>query len=185
MSEELYAAKPGPISPIAHIGQNILIYRLKHYELMRVLYREGIPASAPMMRDFGTIAPGITLAGQSMQAQLEMPEGQLGQFRIQCLDDIQVTIWQPRSVGLHQVKNTIAQVTAFTSIYDQDAHTTEFNVFEDTWPYFDITNPRRVATGLTSRVVMWGFKYALERIGIEDEIDKISLPYEAVVSEGY
>ena len=184
MSDELYAARPGPITPIAHIGQNILVYKTKHYELFRVLYREGIPPSTPLMRDFGAIAAGATLAGQSMQAELEMPDNQLGQFRIQCLDDLRVTIWQPRSLGRFQNKNIVAQVTAFTTIMDQCSHTTEFTVFEDTWPFFDVMNPRIVAT-IQARVIMWGFKYVLDRIEICDEISKVSLPYAAVVSEGY
>ena len=184
MSEELYAARPGPITPVAHIGQNILVYKTKHYELFRVLYREGIPPSTPLMRDFGAIAAGATSAGNSMQAELEMPDFQLGQFRIQCLDDLRVTIWQPRAVGRFQSKNIVAQVTAYTTIYDPCSHITEFTVFEDTWPFFDVMNPRAVAT-IQARVIMWGFKYVLDRIQICDELKDVSQPYAAVVSEGY
>lgn len=184
MSDELFYARPGPITPVAGIGQNILVWRLKHYELFRVQFREGLPPSEPLMRDFGAIAAGATSAGNSLQAELEMPDFQLGQFRVYPLEDLRVTIWLPRSVGRYQVKNTVAQVTAFTPIYDPCLHTTEFFTFEDTWPYLDVMNPRALGYTLT-RVVFYGFKYVLERIGTFEEITQVSLPYAAVVSEGY
>jgi hypothetical protein len=181
---ELYSARPGPITPIAGIGQNILVYKQKKYFLYNVVYREGLPYSAPLMMNFGAIAAGATLAGQSLQNILEMPDNQIGQFRMQVLDDVQVTLWEPRSNGRFQLKNNIAQVSAYTALQDSCGHTTEFFVHEATWPFVDITNPRVAAT-VTARIAFYGFKYVVEQISEVDNLNDISRPYTAVVSEGY
>ena len=87
MSDERWAGRPGPITPAAGIGENILLRRLKKYFLYRVLFREGLPPGAALVRDFGAIGAGVTVAQQSLQAQLELTEDQIGQFRFFPLDD--------------------------------------------------------------------------------------------------
>lgn len=184
MSDELYYARPGPIVPLANIGQNVLIRRLNAYHLYRIRFREGVPPSAPLMNDFGAIAAGATLLGITLQPVLEMPEYQLGHFRMRVIEDIEIALLEPRAVARFDLRNVIAEVSAFTTIYDPCSHTTEFCVYEDTWPFANVTNPSDYAL-VVSRVVFWGFKYVLDFIQSSDNIEAINQPYSAIVSEGW
>lgn len=183
---ERWAAKPGPITPVAGVGEHILVRRVKNYYMYRVLYREGLPPSAPLMRDFGAVAAAATTAGVSLQTPLEMDDFHLGQFRVKVLEDIRLTIWQPRSIGRFQTKNIISQITKFTEIVDPCGHMTELFTFEDEWPFVDINNPTDYNLAV-SRVLFYGFKYVLDKVGeyTEAQLPGISQPYTAVIGEGY
>jgi len=186
MSDERWAGRPGPITPVASIGEHVLIRRLRGYHLYRILYREGLPLSNTLTVNFGAIAAGATLASQSLQVPLELNDLQLGQFRMRVLEDIRLTIWQPRSVGRFQVKNVISNVTPFTEINDPCGHVTEIFVYEDEWPFVDVNNPTGYNLAL-ARAQFYGFRYGLDKIGeyTEESLAGIAQPYTAVVGEGY
>lgn len=186
MPQENYPGRPGPITPVAQIGENIVVFRLDRYYLYRVLMREGILPSSTMMRDFGAIgaAPAVLL-DQSLQVPLEMDDNHLAQLRWFVQDDIRVTLKQPRATSRFGTKQVISQATLFTPLVDPCGHLSEFFSFEDEYPFCDIANPTPYALSQT-RLVFYGFKYRLEEIKSYASISQITgTNYTAVVGQAF
>jgi hypothetical protein len=181
MPQENYPGRPGAITPVAQIGENIVVFRLDRYYLYRVLMREGL---LPMLRDFGALAAGATLLDQSLQVPLEMDDNHLAQYRWFVQDDIRVTLKQPRATSRFGTKQVISQVSLFTSLVDPCGHLSEFFSYEDEYPFCDITNPSAYALSQT-RLVFYGFKYRLQELRNVADISQITVPYTAVVGQAF
>jgi hypothetical protein len=180
---ETYYGRPGPISPVAHVGERVVVYRTDNYYLYQVLYREGLPASAPLIRDLGAVAGGATVTGVSLQAQIEMDSNELAQLRLFVLDDIEINLWQPRANGRFKVKNALARLGLMSKIIDPDDHLSEFFVFEDEWAFADLVNPTGYARTV-SRIGVYGFRYGLEGLGTFDTIKDVPPPFSVVIGQG-
>lgn len=182
-SQEMYPGRPGPITPVANIGDNLAVLRRDATYLFRVLFREGLPPSIGLIRDFGALAIGAGLNDQSLQAQLEMPDSELGQFRMFVLDDFRITVKQVRAIGRFAAKNVVATISQWSHQIDPCDHLTEFFVYKDEWPWFDVLNTSGVALA-QSRVAFYGFRYGMEQIGRYTALRDIPAAYQAVVAQG-
>jgi hypothetical protein len=185
MPAENYPGRPGVITPVAQIGENVVVFRLDRYYLYRVLMREGIQPSSQMIRDFGALGAGAVLLDQSLQIPLEMDDNHLAQYRWLVQDDIRVTLKQPRATSRFGTKQVVSTVTLFTPLVDPCGHLSEFFSFEDEFPFADIQNPTAYAL-LQTRLLFWGFKYRLQELKNVADISQISgVNYTAVVGQAF
>lgn len=182
-SQDMYPGRPGTIAPIANVGDRLVVVHDNAFYLYTVLYREGLPPSAGLIRDFGALVIAASALDVSLQAQLEMPDMEVGQFRAFVLDDIRVTVKQPRSVGRFALKNAQATISLWSRAVDPCDHLTEFYVFEDQWPFADVLNVAGVNLAQT-RIAFYGLRYGLEQISRHTAIQNIPAPYQAVVGQG-
>lgn len=158
---QLYTYKAGGIEPVVLPGEIVGLYVNKQWRFAEVLYREPIPRSNPLVVDFGALAAGASSA-MTQLTLLEMPDSEFGQFRMEAVDDIEMTLWQGRSDGRLRTKNRMAAVSRFTRLHENE-QTTEFFVFEDSHAFGQALNPTGYANTI-SRVSFWGYRYVINKL---------------------
>ena len=176
--------RPGPIIPVAGINENVLVHRDNLWFLYRVTGIEAISPSSGMIVDFGTIAAQGTTADQSLETPLELGNKELGQFRIRVLDDIRLSVFQPRQAGRFTIKRVQTTVGLLSRINDPCGHLSEIFSFRDEFPFVDVNNPGDAAL-VTTRASFYGFRYKVEELSVHDlaELKNIPGPYTAVFGE--
>lgn len=181
-----YFGKPGPIAPIALMGQNLVAVHDNKYNLYRVQLLEGVLPSNPLIFNGGALAALGAVTQQSLQNVIDMPEGNLFHFRWRVLDDIRVTLDQPQRLGSQVLAFVAGEVSAFSALYDPCAHLTERAIYWDRRPFLGITNPTQYAIA-QSRVLFWGFKYIVDLLKQFDTIDDVlasRLVFNAIIAQG-
>jgi len=167
--------RPGPITPIAGVLENALVQRDNLWFLYRVTGVEAIQPASGMIVDFGTIAAQATTSDQSLQTPLELGTNELGQFRIRVLDDIRLSVFQPRQAGKFTIKRVQTQVGLLTRLNDPCGHLTEFYSYKDEYPFVDINNPGDAQLVIT-RALFYGFRYKVELLNTFALKDLASIP---------
>ena len=138
--------------PVALPNEKICLLPDKKY--YRVVYVEQLPV---VEKDFGAITAGNTLTDQEI-TELQMNKNELVQVRIEIVDDIEITVKQPKSVTRFTTKTTTFKINKYVSL----TNLSEIFSFEDTPKiYFDVKN---ISGGdlSQSRIRFYGFKYVLE-----------------------
>jgi len=153
---QLYIYKAGPVEPVVLPGETVGLYVNKQWQFAQVEYIEPIPRSDPHVVDFGALAAAATSALTQLTL-IEMASNEFGQWRMEALDDIEMTLWQGRSDGRLRSKNRMATVSRFTSLRDED-NSVEFFVFEDQHAWGQALNPTGYAL-TQGRVAFWGYRY--------------------------
>ena len=179
-------AHPGPITPVALMGQNVVIVHDGKYHLYRALLLEGITQSNPLVFDGGALAAAASANNQSLGPVIDMPMGNFFQFRFRVLDDIRVTLDQPQRLGTQVLSFQAAEVSAYTSLYDPCSHQTERAIYWDRRPFLNITNPTDYAIA-QSRVLFWGFKFMVDLMRTFDDMEALLVSGEkftAIMSQG-
>ena len=154
-------SKPGPIEPVADIGENLLLVGRGAYYLYKVAYIEPLSLSCPLIVNLGAIASGAVVNNFNTQNILDMQDGSLAQLRAFVLDDIHVQVAQPQAVIRGVTRNITARWTAFSKIYDDCDHLSEFFIASMDRPYLTATNPTG-ANLAQARIAFYGYKYVLE-----------------------
>lgn len=176
--------RPGPITPLAGPQENLLVHRDNLWFLYRVTGVEAVQPASGMIVDFGTIAAQATTSDQSLQTPLELGQNELGQFRIRVLDDIRLSVFQPRQAGRFTIKRVQTQVGLLGRINDPCGHLTEFYTYRDEYPFVDINNPGDSELVIT-RAAFYGFRYKVEFLSSHplNELAQIPGPFTAVFGE--
>lgn len=165
MAERLYAAKAGPIDPIALVNEHVAIWMKASWHLYKVDYLEQMPRGQAMVFDQGALAALANTGDIRLQNldQQETPPGMI-QLRFFPIDDISVELKLGRAETRFTATNISARVDRFTEISDPCLHTTEFLILQANSAYVNCTNPTAYATAM-SRVAFFGFRYALKDLG--------------------
>ena len=176
--------RPGPLTPIAGPNQNILVHRENSWFKYRVTGVEAIPSSQGMVLDIGAINAAATTTDQTLQTPLDLGNFELGQARLRTLDDVRVTVNQPRQTGKFTAKRVQSTVSLPGRINDPCGHLSEFYWFKDEYPFVDVLNPTDYNI-LLARLVFWGFRYKIEELSQHPLITlkDIPGPYVAVMGE--
>ena len=152
---------------ICNINDIIAVYYDGKWNYKSVLYVEPLPPSDTLIKDFGAISNGDTKENVKLDI-LGMESNELGQFRIQVLDDIKVKFFQPRASARFVTKNVVVEIDKYSAIFDPELKLSEFFVFGGRYPRVDIRN--NSGEDLTkTRVVFKGYRYVTEAI---EEIDE-------------
>lgn len=157
----LMTYRPGPIAPIAQVGDNVLLSQRRTFEHYRIAFIESLPLSHALVVDAGAIAAGITANAVNPQLVLDLATGQLGHYRAHVLDDIHVQINQPAATARMSNRNVTARISAFTHLEDPYDAQAEFFILEDQRFFLLVTNPTGYAL-TQARVAFYGFRYVLE-----------------------
>ena len=176
--------RPGPITPLAGPNENALVHRDNLWFLYRVTGVEAVQPSSGMILDFGTIAAQGTTADQTLETPLELGANELGQFRIKVLDDIRLTVFQPRQAGRFTIKRVQTTVSLLSRINDPCGHLSEIYSFRDEFPFVNINNPGDAQLVIT-RALFYGFRYKVQQLSVHPVTDlaEIPTPYTAVFGE--
>ena len=176
--------RPGYLAPLAGPNENLLVHRDNLWFLYRVTGVEAVQPSDGMVVSWGAIGAGLSITDQSLQTPLELGSAELGQFRIRPLDDIRITVYQPRQAGRFTVKRVQSQVSLPGRINDPCGHLTEFYAYRDEYPFVDVNNPADVGL-VTARALLWGFRYKVEELSHHalGALARIPGPYTAVMGE--
>lgn len=153
---------PGPMQPFVQMGENVLVRRLQRYIAYKVAFIEQLPMSGALQIDFGAVGAAATVAGVSLQTQLEMDGYEMGQFRCRLLEDMSLQVYEPQQTPRYLVKNGRARWTKISQKMDPWGVGTEICVFQDQWPYVDVTNHTAVAYTVC-RASFWGYRFQVNR----------------------
>lgn len=145
--------------PIVKVDDYVKLIPLNR--VFKVIYIE--PLDLPP-KDFGPI-PASSPAAPAVIADVQwteliMPGDELGHFRITPIDDIAITISQPKAAKRFTTKNALSAMGLPTPL-DPRLQTREIFVYEDGAPYITIINPMFYPQP-TTRVKALGYRYVLE-----------------------
>lgn len=195
---------PGPIQPWAGMGQNILIKRVQKFVMYEVVFMEQLPMSSPFIVDFaslngGSIGANTTVAAQSLQTPEEMDGTEFGQWRCLFLEDFNLQFYETQNLPRFLAKNARGRWGKKMQKLDPYQAMTEHGVFQDEYPFVDVINNRDYAL-TTARIALYGFRYRVTRKKVPgangqiaqlapmdtiEEVDRLKLPYVAVMAEGF
>jgi len=148
--------------PVVRKGENLELIKNDTDILgyFRVLYIEQLPQ---VDSDFGSINKESS-TGDTEITNLYMPDGELAQYHCICLDDLELTISQPKAKKRFAAKNV---VHALTALAQQVApNLSAFFVWEDEKVYFDAKNPTKY-NRKRNRVRFIGFRFILEKLTVK------------------
>jgi len=151
---------PGPVRPVAKVGENILLADHETYKLYEVAFIEPFAPSHTLVFNAGALAAAGVANNQSTTAILDNQYGQLSQIRARVLDDVHVLVKQPQAVARMSNLNVTARINAFSALYDPYDALSEFFIFENQRFFLDFLNPTQYAIA-QSRVLFYGYKYVL------------------------
>lgn len=152
-----------PIEPVAEPGQNLLLAEATVFSLYQIAFIEPLPSGQPISIDLAngvSLAAGGVTAAQSLDGQIDMPDGELMQVRFFVNDDIRVALNQQRGLGRQTTANVQAQTTAFSEFIDPNESSTEHFIWQKNRSYLTATNPNNYALA-HARVLLYGLRYVL------------------------
>ena len=114
------------------------------------------------IHNFGTLAAGQKTNITEI-SDLDLYENELGQWRLLLLDDVEVTVRQPRGVERGTTKVVSTKVTPHLILIDRSLKSTEIYTFEDKYRvYLVVENPTNYT--ITPRILFFGWKFRLKPI---------------------
>jgi len=159
---ELYPCKSGLglMEPIALIDHNVCLIQSTQRIYRRVVYFE--PRPPFQFLNIGAIAAQTTSA-RTRASDLDLYDGEFGQYRWFVLDDVQMRLFVPQTTGKTVGKNLQIPYDMNVMSRDPDLHLTEFFQWEDKSAYFEAANVSDY--GLTQcRLVAMGYRFITEEL---------------------
>jgi len=156
--------------PIRKINEYISVWYDSKWHHFNIIYIEPLPPSYDTIKDFGSISNGSSLSNQKLDL-IELDDLELGQFRFKVLDDIQVTVFQPKASKRFAIKNTTIRVDKLSQLYDPDLEFSEIFVYKDKYPYVDVENNSGEDLSKT-RIIFFGYRFVLEELEVEPSPDE-------------
>jgi len=145
--------------PIVKIGENLLILPEQKYGYYTVTAIEPLPV---IIHDFGSVSSESESKDINVSA-LQLNEGEVGQWRLVPLDDIEVEVKQPLANTRSVTKEVTSKINAFSVAFDPTLKHTEFFTIKDEKVYFKITNPTK--SDITrARVAFFGWKLKVKKL---------------------
>jgi len=148
--------------PIAKVGDNIRLLPDDHPKAgyYRVLFVEPLHE---IQYDFGALAAGGSAEDKEIE-DLYMPDNELAQYRIYCMDDIEVKVKQPMAKTRFPTDKVVTEITAFShQLLQPKMHRNELFVIEDEKVLFTVTNPTKYPS-YRNRIKAVGYRYVLEKL---------------------
>ena len=175
---ELYPCKSGLglVEPVAIINHNVCILYTTAKIYRRVIWFE--PLAPFQFLNIGAIA-AQTVSARTRGANLDLHDGEFGQYRWYPLDNVQVRMWLPQTNGKGVLRNTQVPVDQNIVARDPDLHFTEFFQWEDKSAWFEAINFMDYGIA-TCRLVAEGYRFVTEPLK-QATIDKITAGAEACV----
>jgi len=143
--------------PVAQIDQFIKL--IPDNAFYKVTWIEPIPA---VIKDFGPMSALSSLTDQEVE-EIYLDDGRLGQYRAIPIDDVYITVSQPRAAKKYALRNYTSSLTQLAVPMYPDLNILEFFQMEDREIYFTVVNPL-YANQPSSRVMFAGYQFELEEV---------------------
>jgi len=151
----LYTPYKRDFEPLVRIGENVAIPKGKEeYEYFKVLFVEPVQ---PI-----TVAVSLSALERNREhtlEEIELEDNEAGQWRLWIPDFVAVKMNYPRASGKWLTKTTTTSALPLSMAHE---NTLEFFTWRDDVPILYLDNP--VDEEQTARLLIWGFKYSLERV---------------------
>ena len=148
------------MEPIALLDYYVKIINYQTSQFRKVTFFEAIPPFQVL--NIGAIA-AQTRGARTAATNLDLWDGEFGQWRWFPLDDAQVSIYLPTGVSKWQLKNITVAIDRSIIYRDPSLVSTEFNSWEDEHPSFEPVNFSDYALN-ACRIVVMGYRYITETI---------------------
>jgi len=153
--------------PILLPGETAMLFMAQGALNVRVEAISGLPE---YIKDFGALTSGTNLSAQQ-DTNLELGTMEISQLRMRILDDYRLKLWNPSSFKQWSTAKVDFWLPRFPDEPDflQEFfwQVSEFFVFEDDTPSFDITT---LQTSVSSRVAFSGYKFKLVEIMTQGKV---------------
>lgn len=146
--------------PVVRKGENLEIIKSDTGEVVGYYHVNYIEQLPEKIHDFGSIAAATSSEDQEV-TDLYMKDGQLAQYRIIPLEDVEVTISQPKAKKRFATKSYIHKITARTN--QIAPHQTQLFVLEDEKIFFTVKNPTKYARP-KHRILYHGWRFCLTKL---------------------
>lgn len=146
--------------PIVRKGENLELIKSDTGAVVgyyTVNYIEQLPEK---IHDFNSIATEASDEDQEVN-DLYMKDLQLAQYRIIPLEDVEITISQPKSKKRFATKSYVHKITIRTN--QIAPHQTSLYVFEDEKIFFTVKNPTKYTTPM-NRILYYGWRFCLTEL---------------------
>lgn len=152
-------AFPETFEPIVRKGDNVELIKSSKDVLgyYKVKYIEPLPEK---IHDFGAINAETDNGDQEID-DLYMSDSEFAQYRILLLDDMHITVSQPKAKKRYGTKSYVHVITP--RIQQTAPHLTQIFVFEDEKIFFDARNPTKY-NRLKHRILLYGWRFILEKL---------------------
>ncbi len=147
---DFYYAKPGPIAPIALVGQRMAIWSAPRWTAYVVEHITPIHRGPTFVFDLGAIAANTPLALAALGAlELSSDPVEMMQARFYPVDDIEVEVRMGQADFVFKTQNLICRADRFTRQVDPCLHQTEFAWLKEAEPQVQVTNPTDYALAVS------------------------------------
>ena len=160
---ELYPNKSGLglMEPIALINYNVCLLTGSTKQFRKVTWFEGL---APFQfLNIGALAAATT-SGKTQGVNLELGDGEFGQYRWYPIDNVQVRLFIPQANGRGILDRLQVPIDMQVVTRDPDLHFTEMFIWEDNVPWFEAINGMAAEPLAQVRLIAQGFRYITEPI---------------------
>lgn len=159
--------------PVVSEGQTLKVLPVEDYGYYRVNYVEALPE---IVIDFGALTAGSTTTTDTELSKLYVQDGEIAQYEMQVLDDIELTLKQPKSSTRFAAKNSSCVISKLNQQANGPRNMSKIYVVEDDAAYMSVKNPTNYTTPVARvRFVGWRFKAT--------KISAIA-PYTAIPAKG-
>lgn len=160
-----------PYAPVVKMGEHLLVWTQNKWKGYTADYIEPMPASSPLVVDFGNVAAAGTIA-MAVPQSLRLDENYLMQWWMRPLTDIEIVLWVLAGQAKSRIKNAQARASLLTEFDDPRYLSTEFWVIgKDLDPNIEIRNASGYATD--ALVSFWGNKYLIR--AVEPTLEKLMI----------
>lgn len=130
---------------------------------------DGVDALPEYIKNFGSIADASWLRDQE-DTNLELNDGEFGQFRIRILDDVRLYLKNPSPTQKWRTSRTNFWLPQFPTdgdfLREYFFRASEFFLFEDETPRFDLY---AILAAASSRVAFSGYRFHFRKLGQDKE----------------
>lgn len=150
----------GMMEPVALIKHNVCILYGSARYYRKVIYFEPIPPFQCL--NIGQVVLQTTSV-RTPAPNLDLFDGEFGQYRWYPIDNAQIRLWLPQVDGRYSIRQM--QVPVGIEILDRDPclHLTEFYVWEDYHPWFEAMNMMDYTLD-QCRIIAMGFRFVTEEL---------------------
>jgi len=153
------------LEPIGLPGETFHLLRAAGEIDVEILAVDAMPE---YINDFGAVGAAGWLRDQE-DTNLELTDGEFGQFRMRVLDDVQLYLKNPAPTEKWRSARTRFYLPKFPddptdTLRDYFFKASEFFLFEDETPRFDLY---AVLAAATSRIAFSGFRFRYQKLGTD------------------
>jgi len=146
--------------PVVRKGENLELINSDTGKVVGYYHVNYIEQLPEKIHDFDSIATEASDEDQEV-TDLYMKDKQLAQYRIIPLEDIEITISQPKSKKRFATKSYIHKITARTN--QIAPHLTSLFVFEDEKIFFTVKNPTKYTRPM-NRILYYGWRFCVTKL---------------------